>query len=100
MKKLRLNGVTKTKIFINEKPAFSVRYPENLLELKPNPLTFPIIKPIFAASLILGLDLLIFVSTFSDGSLEEILREITSRLKPSVRGIKIIFNKPIGLKDG
>ncbi|MFW9865296.1 MAG: SDR family NAD(P)-dependent oxidoreductase [Candidatus Thorarchaeota archaeon] len=95
---------TKTKIFNNIKPAFSVRYPENLLELKPNPigqtLRVFLIKPVLFASLIPGFDLLIFVSRASHKRLEEAAEEISSKLKRVVRESKVISNKQIDLKDG
>jgi NAD(P)-dependent dehydrogenase (short-subunit alcohol dehydrogenase family) len=91
---------TKTKIFNNTKPAFSVTYPESLLELKPNPIAFPIVKPVHSASLIPGFDLLIFVSRSSHARLEEAAEEISNKLKRIVRETKIISNKPISLKDG
>jgi len=41
----------KTKSFKNDSPAFSVTYPDNLIELKPNPLNYPIIKPVFVEAI-------------------------------------------------
>ncbi|MFW9895888.1 MAG: SDR family NAD(P)-dependent oxidoreductase [Candidatus Thorarchaeota archaeon] len=90
----------KTKIFKNDSPAFSVSYPENLLELKPNPIVFPKNKPVFTASLIPGFDLLIFAYKTPDNRTEEVANNIAAQLKFSARAVKILTNKQITLRDG
>jgi len=92
----------KTKIFKNDSPAFSVTYPENLLELKPNPLFNPLVNPVFVAtSLNLGFDLGIYVSKISPKRrLEDAAKKIVRGFKARANEIKIISNKPINLGDG
>ncbi|MFX1456532.1 MAG: SDR family NAD(P)-dependent oxidoreductase [Promethearchaeota archaeon] len=97
---IKIKWETKTNIFKNDSPAFSVSYPENLLELKPNPMDFPTYKPVFTASLIPGFDLLIFAYESPDNRTEDITKEIAARLKFSARTVKILSNKQINLKDG
>ena len=91
-----------SKIFKNNTPAFSLTYPESFIKLKPNPMSFPLGKPVFVASKIPSVDLLIFVfrSSMYDRSLEETVQEIARRLEPRSREINIISNKPITLRDG
>jgi NAD(P)-dependent dehydrogenase (short-subunit alcohol dehydrogenase family) len=92
----------KTKVFMNESPAFSVTYPDNLVELKPNPLNYPIIKPVFVGTTVgPGFDLLIFVSKVSPNRrLEGVAKKIARGFKARAKEIEIISNKPITLKDG
>jgi len=92
----------KTEIFKNDSPAFSVTYPENLIELKPNPLNHPIIKPVFVGTTVgPGFDLLIFVSRISPNRrLEDVAKKIARGFKARAKEIKIITNKPITLRDG
>ncbi len=92
----------KTKIFKNNSPVFSVTYPENLIELKPNPMDYPIIKPVFVGTTVgIGFDLLIFVSRISPNRrLEEVAKKIARGFRARAKEIKIISNKPITLRDG
>ena len=91
-----------SKIFKNDTPAFSLTYPESFIELKPNPMAYPVEKPVFVASKIPSVDLLIFVIRTSkyDRPLEETVQEIARRLEVRSREINIISNKPITLRDG
>jgi len=88
----------KSKIFKNNTPAFSLTYPEDLIELKPNPMIFPLKKPVFVGSKSPGFDLLIFVTKSSNQRLEKAAQRIAKRIK--VRPINIISNEPITLRDG
>lgn len=99
---IEVKSEIKTKIFKNDSPAFSVTYPENLLELKPNPLNYPIIKPVFVGTTVgPGFDLLIFVSKISPNRrLEGTAKKIARHFKARAKEIKIISNKPITLRDG
>jgi NAD(P)-dependent dehydrogenase (short-subunit alcohol dehydrogenase family) len=92
----------KSKIFENDTPAFSLTYPESFIELKPNPMAYPVEKPVFVASKIPSVDLLIFVIRTSKYArpLEETVQEIARRLEVRSREINIISNKPITLRDG
>ncbi|MHA2036938.1 MAG: SDR family NAD(P)-dependent oxidoreductase [Promethearchaeota archaeon] len=92
----------KTKIFKNESPAFSVTYPDNLIELKPNPLLYPIVKPVFVSTTVgPGYDLLIFVSKISPNRrLEGVAKKIAREFRARAKEIEITSNKPITLKDG
>ena len=91
-----------SKIYKNDTPAFSLAYPESFIKLKPNPMSFPVDKPVFVASKIPSVDLLVFVSRTSkyDRPLEETVREISRRLEASSKEVKIISNEPITLRDG
>ncbi len=86
----------KTKVFTNEIPAFSLTYPENFIEFKPNPIS----KQVFVAT-ILGCDLIITITRVSPKRrLEEAAKRIVARLKRTVNEIRVISNKPINLRDG
>jgi hypothetical protein len=95
---------SKTKIFKNDSPAFTIRYPENLIELKPNPMVFPRNKPVLAASFLFDLltkhNFLVFVRRSSNQQLEVVAKEVEKSLRPSAREIKIVSNKPVTLRDG
>ncbi|MHA2283729.1 MAG: SDR family NAD(P)-dependent oxidoreductase [Promethearchaeota archaeon] len=93
---------SKIKIFKNDSPAFSVTYPDNLIELKSNPLLYPIIKPVFVGTTVgPGFDLLIFVSKISPNRrLEGVAKKIARGFKARAKGIEIISNEPITLRDG
>jgi NAD(P)-dependent dehydrogenase (short-subunit alcohol dehydrogenase family) len=97
---IEIKWETKTKFFKNDSPAFSVSYPENLLELKPNPITFPTRKPLLAASLIPGFDLLIFAHKTPEDRTEEIANDIATQFKFRDREVEILSNIQIKLKDG
>ena len=100
--KVDVKSEIKTKIFKNDSPAFSVTYPENLIELKPNPMLYPIIKPVFVGTTLgPGFDLLIFVSRISPKRrLEDVVKKIVRTFKARVREIKITSNNPTSLGDG
>jgi len=86
----------KTKVFTNKLPAFSITYPENFIELKPNPIT----KHVFVAT-ILFCDLIITITRISlKRRLEDAAKKIVSRLRRFVKNIRIISNKPTTLRDG
>ena len=86
----------KTKVFTNESPAFSLTYPENFIELKPNPIT----KQVFVAN-ILGCNLIITIKKISPKRrLEEAAKKIVILLKRFVKEIRVISNKPTTLRDG
>ncbi len=86
----------KTKVFTNELPAFSLSYPENFIELKPNP-TY---KQVFVA-ITTGCDLTITIYRISPKRrLEEAVKKIVTRLKWVVKEIRVISNKSITLRDG
>jgi NAD(P)-dependent dehydrogenase (short-subunit alcohol dehydrogenase family) len=93
----------KTKTFQNDSPGFSITYPENLIELKPNPnpAFFPKLKPIFVGTTVNpGFDLLIFVSKISPKRrLEDMAKRIAKNHIRS-REVKIVSNKQIYLGDG
>jgi len=90
----------KSKIFKNDRPAFSIAYPESFIELKTNPMNFPVNKPILVASKDPGIDLLILKSSTYDRPLEETVQEIARRIKDIAREININSNEPITLRDG
>lgn len=93
-------GEIKSKIFKNDTPAFSLTYPADLIELKPNPMIFPVIKPVLVASRVPGFDLLIFVNISSDQRIEEAAQAIAGNIKGIAREVNIISNEPITLTDG
>jgi len=99
---IEVKSEIKTKIFKNDSPAFSVTYPENLIELKPNPVNHPIIKPVFVGTTVgPGFDLLIFVSRISPKRrLEDVAKKIARGFKARAKKIEVVSNKPITLKDG
>jgi len=92
----------KSKIFKNDTPAFSIAYPESFIELKTNPMNYPVNKPVLVASRDPGIDLLIFVSQSStyNRPLNETAQEIAKRIEEIAREINICSNKPINLRDG
>jgi len=92
----------KSKIFKNDIPVFSIAYPESFVELKPNPMSFPVNKPVLIASKEPGIDLLIFVfkSSTYDRPLDETVQDIARRIETIAREINIISNEPIALRDG
>ena len=92
----------KSKIFKNDAPIFSIAYPESFIELKPNPMNFPVDKPVLVANKDPGIDLLIFVfksSTF-DRPLDESVEEIARRIEDIAREINVNSNEPVTLRDG
>lgn len=97
---IEVKSEIKSKIFKNNTPAFSLTYPENLIELKPNPMIFPVNKPVFVAAKIPGFDLLIFVTRSSDRQLKEAAQEIAGQIKVIAEEVNIISNEPITLRDG
>jgi NAD(P)-dependent dehydrogenase (short-subunit alcohol dehydrogenase family) len=92
----------KSKIFKNDTPVFSIAYPESFIELKPNPMNYPVNKPVLVANRDPGIDLLIFVSQSStyNRPLDETAQEIAKRIEEIAREINISSNKPINLRDG
>ncbi len=92
----------KSKIFKNDSPTFSITYPENFIELKPNPMNSPENRPVLVATKDPGIDLLIFVfkSSMNDRPLDETVQEIARRIEAIAREINIISNEPITLRDG
>ncbi len=101
-KGIEVKSETKSKIFKNDAPIFSIAYPESFIELKPNPTTFPVNKPVLVAGKDPGIDLLIFVfkSSMNDRPLDETVQEIARRIEAIAREININSNEPITLKDG
>ena len=88
----------KSKVFKNDKPAFCLTYPEDFIELKPNPMIFRLKKPVFLGSKTPNFDLVVFVSKSSMKRLEKAAQRIAKRIK--VQPIHITSNKPITLRDG
>lgn len=97
---IEVKSEIKSKIFKNETPAFCLTYPENLIELKPDPMNFPVYKPVFLASKIPGYDLLVFIKISSDRQLKEAAQEIARQIKVFAEEVNIISNEPITLRDG
>jgi len=93
-------GEIESKIFKNDTPAFSLTYPADLIELKPNPFLFPVVKPVLVASRIPGFDLLIFANISSDQQIEGAAQEIAGNIRGLARKVNIISNEPITLSDG
>jgi hypothetical protein len=91
-----------SKIFKNDTPVFSITYPESFIELKPNPMTFPVDKPVLVANRDPGIDLLIFAfkSSTHNRPLDESVNEIARRIEDIAREINISSNEPITLRDG
>ena len=100
--KVDVKSEIKTKIYRNDSPTFSLTYPENLIELKPNPVIYPIYKPVFVGTTRNpGFDLLIFVSRISPKRrLEDVVKKIVRTFKARAKEIKIISNNPTSLGDG
>jgi hypothetical protein len=96
---IEVKSEKESKIFKNDAPVFSIAYPESFIELKPNPINFPVDKPVLLASKEPGIDLLIFAFK-SDKPLDETIRDIAKRIEEIAREINIISNKPINLRDG
>jgi hypothetical protein len=92
----------KSKIFKNDTPVFSIAYPESFIELKPNPMNYPVNKPVLVASKEPGIDLLIFVfkSSAYNRPLNETVQGIARRIEAIAREINIVSNEPITLRDG
>ena len=92
----------KSKIFKNNTPVFSIAYPESFIELKPNPMNYPVNKPVLVATRDPGIDLLIFAfkSSTNDRPLNETVQNIAKRIEEIAREVNIISNKPITLRDG
>jgi len=92
----------KLKIFKNDVPAFSIAYPLSFIELKPNPMNLPEVKPVFVAAKEPSIDLLISVikSSKYGRPLDESVNEIAGRIKATAREINITYNEPITLRDG
>ena len=93
---------TKSKVFKNDTPVFSIAYPEDFIELKPNPMNFPVNKPVLVANKDPGIDLLVFVfkSSTYDRPLDETVQQIARRIEAIAREVKISSNEPITLRDG
>jgi len=99
---IKTNSEKKSKIFKNDAPAFSITYPESFVDLKPNPMNFPVKKPILVTTKDPGIDLLIFAfkSSTNDRPLDENVQDIAKGIEEIAREINIISNKPIKLRDG
>jgi len=93
-------GEIESKIFKSDTPTFSLTYPADLIELKPNPFLFPVVKPVLVASRIPGFDLLIFANISSDQQIEGAAKEFAGNIRGLARKIRIISNEPITLSDG
>ncbi|GAG64746.1 unnamed protein product [marine sediment metagenome] len=86
----------KTKIFRNDTPGFSIKYPDYFIELNPTQIS----KAIFTASYA-DLNLEINVSTISPKRrLEELPKKIVRGLKIMTNEIKTISDGPTNLRDG
>jgi len=93
---IEVKSVIKSKVYNNISPAFSVTYPENLVELK----TGPSGKAVFVAST-LGIDLVIYISKIPPKRrLEQTTKKIMRTLNPRAKEIKIISNNLTNLRDG
>ena len=93
---IEVKSEIKSKVYNNASPAFSVTYPENLIELKPGPLG----KAVFVAST-LGIDLVIYISIISPKRrLEQITKKIMRTLNRRAKVVKIISNNLTNLRDG
>jgi short-subunit dehydrogenase len=108
------NGIEKNseielKTFKNDKPAFTLKYPSDLIEL--NPIPSQDFTPILVASRIPGLDLLVYAEISSDQRIERTAQRIAENLMGfnkkgqdyftgSAKKVKIISNEPITLSDG
>jgi hypothetical protein len=92
----------KSKIFKNDSPTFSITYPENFIELKPNPMNSPENRPVLVATKDPGIDLMISVSKSSthDRPLDETVQKIAEGIKDIAREINIVYNEPTTLRDG
>jgi hypothetical protein len=90
------------RIFKNDSPTFTIAYPKSFIELKPNPVNFPLDKPVLVAVRDPGIDLLILVSKSStyNKPLAETGQEMVRRIKDMAREINIDSNEPITLRDG
>jgi len=87
---------SKIKIFTNKDPAFSLTYPSNFIELKPN----PILKQVFVANK-LGRDLIITIKKISPKRhLEDVTKKILTQLERTGKDVSLISNKPTALRDG
>ncbi|MHA2287355.1 MAG: SDR family NAD(P)-dependent oxidoreductase [Promethearchaeota archaeon] len=92
----------KSKVFKNNIPYFSISYPESFVELKTNPVNFPLDRPVLVAVRDPGIDLLILISKSStyDRPLVETGQEMVRRIKNVAREINLESNKPVTLRDG
>ncbi len=92
----------KSRIFKCDAPIFSIAYPESFIELKPNPMNFPVNEPVLVASKEPGIDLLIFAfkSSTNDRPLAETVQDIAKRIEERAREINITSNEPATLRDG
>jgi len=94
--KIEVERYFKPKVFTNESPAFSLTYPENFIELKPNPIN----KQVFVATTT-GCDIIIRIYKVSPKRrLETATKKIVTILKRTVKDLKVISDKPITLRDG
>lgn len=93
---IEVKSVIKSKVYNNISPAFSVTYPENLVELKPGPLG----EVVFVSSS-LDINLAIYISKISPKRrLEQTTKKIMRTLNPIAKEIKIISNNLTNLRDG
>jgi len=99
---IEIKSEQKSKIFKNDSPTFSITYPESFIELKPNPMNLPEVKPVFVAAKEPSIDLLISVikSSKYGRPLDESVNEIVRRIEDIAREINISSNEPITLRDG
>jgi short-subunit dehydrogenase len=99
---IEIKSEQKSKIFKNDSPTFSITYPENFIELKPNPMNSLENRPVLVATKDPGIDLMISVSKSSthDRPLDETVQKIAGGIKDIAREINIVYNEPTTLRDG